>query len=135
MKRIILFLLIICALIIVAYNNTVRFSSSKWISNEDGRLPVVEDLLSKHNLTGMSKVEIIELLGMPSQTYPLYSAERVQKYTPNESGNNNYYDLPSENISIYKLNSKVEHYEGYALLIKYNEIGNVEDYAVVSFVS
>lgn len=40
-----------------------RFTKDKWISNPDKRYLIVEDLLSKYTLVGMSEGDVIKLLG------------------------------------------------------------------------
>lgn len=56
------------------YANRIPFDSAKWQNEElvNSRSPVricmVDDLLKKHNLAGMTKENLITLLGVPPQT-------------------------------------------------------------------
>lgn len=55
-----------------SYTNQVPFHSETWKSHladkDTVKQQMVKDLLSNYNLVGMSKTEIVSLLGLPPQT-------------------------------------------------------------------
>ena len=66
-KKIILFsTIILLILIIIAFFWEEKFTKEKWLNNPDERTVIVNNLLSKHKLIGMSEKEIINLLGDPT---------------------------------------------------------------------
>ncbi|SCX96215.1 hypothetical protein [Alkaliphilus peptidifermentans] len=77
-----------------SFNQKHTFSSEKWLSEHGKRVNIVDDLLENSNLIGMSKTEIIELLG--EENGPFYrdddnifayylGYERVYKFMSNFS--------------------------------------------------
>lgn len=73
---IIIYIALVCFLLLVpklrSHVERVTFDSSQWKAHLVGRDPIklkmVDDLLSKHQLIGMSVNNIEELLGKPPQT-------------------------------------------------------------------
>jgi len=57
------FIVLILLSFIVIFNQINDFSPAKWGADHGNRVLIVDDLLAKYNLKGMSKAEIIELLG------------------------------------------------------------------------
>lgn len=67
-RIIIAFSVLIAVLLIIAaafcvYRYQHTFSQEKWLSNADGRYMIVDDMLEKHQLIGMSEADVIALLG------------------------------------------------------------------------
>lgn len=67
-RIIIAFSVLIAVLLIIAaafcvhrYQHT--FSQEKWLADADGRFRLVDDMLEKHPLIGMSEADVIALLG------------------------------------------------------------------------
>ena len=67
-RIIIAFSVLIAVLLIIAaafcvYRYQHTFSQEKWLADADGRFRLVDDILEKHPLTGMSEADVIALLG------------------------------------------------------------------------
>jgi len=69
-KRIIIiaFSILVCILLVIAviffvYRSQHTFSQEKWLSNADERYKLVDSMLEKHPLIGMSEADVIALLG------------------------------------------------------------------------
>lgn len=64
---------IIGILIMLGYNNEnfKTFSTENWIKHHDSRKDMLDDLYSKYKLVGVSKDNIISLLGKPEYNYDL----------------------------------------------------------------
>lgn len=58
-----IFLIAAMILSCVYYKEKHSFSTEKWITEPDKRALFVNDLLTDHNLIGMSENEVLELLG------------------------------------------------------------------------
>lgn len=57
----IILIIILCALIVYKYQHT--FSVQRWINYPNERIQIVDDMLKKNNLVGMSVEEVKALLG------------------------------------------------------------------------
>ena len=67
-RIIIAFSVLIAVLLIIAaafcvYRYQHTFSQEKWLADADGRFRLVDDMLEKHPLIGMSEADVIALLG------------------------------------------------------------------------
>ncbi len=65
---IIAFSVLVCILLAIAviffvYRSQHTFSQEKWLSNADERYKLVDSMLEKHPLIGMSEADVIALLG------------------------------------------------------------------------
>lgn len=60
---ILVFILLIIAAAFCVYRYQHTFSQEKWLADADGRFRLVDDMLEKHPLTGMSEADVIALLG------------------------------------------------------------------------
>lgn len=60
---ILVFILLIIAAAFCVYRYQHTFSQEKWLADADGRFRLVDDMLEKHPLTGMSESDVIALLG------------------------------------------------------------------------
>ena len=65
---IIAFSVLVCILLVIAviffmYRSQHTFSQEKWLSNADERYMIVDDMLEKHPLIGISEDNVIALLG------------------------------------------------------------------------
>lgn len=58
--------ILLCAVWGIRYKYQHTFSTSKWTANPHERVKMVDDMLSKHDLTGKTEQEIIALLGEDS---------------------------------------------------------------------
>ena len=65
---IIAFSVLVCILLVIAviffmYRSQHTFSQGKWLSNASERYMIVDDMLEKHPLIGISEDNVIALLG------------------------------------------------------------------------
>ncbi len=65
---IIVFSVLVCILLVISfiffvYRSQHTFSQEKWLSNADERYKLVDSMLEKHPLIGMSEADVIALLG------------------------------------------------------------------------
>ena len=60
---ILVFILLIIAAAFCVYRYQHTFSQEKWLADADGRFRLVDDMLEKHPLIGMSEADVIALLG------------------------------------------------------------------------
>lgn len=65
---IIVFSVLVCILLVIVviffvYRSQHTFSQEKWLSNADERYKLVDSMLEKHPLIGMSEADVIALLG------------------------------------------------------------------------
>ena len=65
---IIAFSVLVCILLVIAviffmYRSQHTFSQEKWLSNASERYMIVDDMLEKHSLIGISEDNVIALLG------------------------------------------------------------------------
>ena len=51
------------------------FSTSKWLNNPEKRTAIVDNLLEKHELVGMTEADVIALLGEPNNDYGYFNAD------------------------------------------------------------
>ena len=72
-----MFAAVVLAIIIagVAYYHTHTFSTSKWLNGPEERTAIVDDLLAKHELVGMTEAEVVALLGGPNNDYGYFNAD------------------------------------------------------------
>ncbi|MFP3509539.1 hypothetical protein SB775_07725 [Peribacillus sp. SIMBA_075] len=62
-----------------------RFTTERWLNNDEGRVYLVDDLLNDHELIGKTKGEVITLLGSPTET-EYFKEEDVVYYLGAERG-------------------------------------------------
>ncbi len=60
---------------ITVYNRNHTFSTSKWLDDPEKRTAIVDDLLKKHELVGMTEEEVIALLGENNNNYGAFNAD------------------------------------------------------------
>ena len=120
-------LIFITAVVVIKvrdYKEARIFTQEKWDKQPDRRHLIVKDLLKKHNLYGMSKVEIINLIGEPALTLP---SGVVRRLDDKKEQIGKYPDR------IYYLTEGSGKPEGMALYIGFDEAGKVVDYSLVAF--
>ncbi len=86
-RIIIAFSVLIAVLLIIAaafcvYRYQRTFSQEKWLSNADGRYMIVDDMLEKHQLIGMSEADVIALLGAEDGDGPASFKLSDKNYPP-----------------------------------------------------
>ena len=64
----------------VAYHDKHTFSTSKWLDDPEGRTAIVDDLLEKYELVGMSEENVLSLLGEPDNDYGYFNADNRYVY-------------------------------------------------------
>ena len=64
----------------VAYHDKHTFSTSKWLDDPEGRTAIVDDLLEKNELVGMSEDDVLSLLGEPDNYYGYFNADNRYVY-------------------------------------------------------
>ena len=64
----------------VAYHDKHTFSTSKWLDDPEGRTAIVDDLLEKYELVGMSEDDVLSLLGEPDNYYGYFNADNRYVY-------------------------------------------------------
>ncbi len=79
MKRF-LALLIACALLLCGCQRDMTFSPEKWREDPDNRVRMVENLLDRYDLVGMTENEVHVLLGKPSDTSYFKRENRLVYY-------------------------------------------------------
>mgnify|MGYP006900617403 FL=1 len=81
---ILVFILLVIAAAFCVYRYQHTFSQEKWLSNADGRYMIVDDMLEKHQLIGMSEADVIALLGAEDGDGPA-SFKLSREHFPPES--------------------------------------------------
>lgn len=61
-------LLLYCVVILGVNEYESRFTTKRWLNDDEGRVYLVDDLLNDHELIGKTKEEVITLLGSPTET-------------------------------------------------------------------
>ena len=64
----------------VTYHDKHTFSTSKWLDNPEERTAIVDDLLEKYELVGMSEENVLSLLGEPDNDYGYFNADNRYVY-------------------------------------------------------
>lgn len=64
----------------VAYHDKHTFSTSKWLDDPEGRTAIVDNLLEKYELVGMSEDDVLSLLGEPDNDYGYFNADNRYVY-------------------------------------------------------
>ena len=111
---ILVFILLIIAAAFCVYRYQHTFSQEKWLADADGRFRLVDDMLEKHPLTGMSEADVIALLG----------AEDGGGQTSFKLSDKNY---PPETTLVYRLG--VEYIDNMWLIISISD-GVVTEYLI-----
>lgn len=66
---------------IFVYKHNHTFKTEKWVEDPSKRINMMDDLLRKHDLTGMTKEKIVALLGKESGANAYYQeVDNVTKY-------------------------------------------------------
>lgn len=86
-RIIIAFSVLIAVLLIIAaafcvYRYQHTFSQEKWLADADGRFRLVDDMLEKHSLIGMSEADVIALLGAEDGDGPASFKLSDKNYPP-----------------------------------------------------
>ncbi|MGE7182556.1 hypothetical protein ACQKKK_00880 [Peribacillus sp. NPDC006672] len=63
-----------------------RFTTERWLNDDEGRVYLVDDLLNEHELIGKTKEEVITLLGSPTETEYFKKEDNVVYYLGAERG-------------------------------------------------
>lgn len=71
-------LAVAAAAVVYRYKHT--FSSEKWLNNPDGRTAIVDDLLEKYELVGMTEADVTALLGEHNNDYGYFNADNRYVY-------------------------------------------------------
>ena len=79
MKRM-LALLVACTLLLCGCQRDMTFTPEKWRDDPDNRVRMVDDLLDRYDLVGMSENEIHFLLGKPTDTSYFKRENRLVYY-------------------------------------------------------
>ena len=84
----IIFAVFICLLLIsvfafCTFKSQHTFSKSKWDTNKENRYKIVNDMLGKYQLIGMSESDVIQLLGEEDSDQTSFKISR--KYFPPDS--------------------------------------------------
>ncbi len=74
----VLFLAVMIAGIAYEYHHT--FSTSRWLANPGKRTAIVDDLLEKYELVGMTEADVTALLGEPDNDYGYFTADNRYVY-------------------------------------------------------
>ncbi len=111
---ILVFILLIIAAAFCVYRYQHTFSQEKWLADADGRFRLVDDMLEKHPLIGMSEADVIALLG----------AEDGGGQTSFKLSDKNY---PPETTLVYHLG--VEYIDNMWLIISISD-GVVTEYLI-----
>lgn len=111
---ILVFILLIIAAAFCVYRYQHTFSQEKWLADADGRFRLVDDMLEKHPLIGMSEADVIALLG----------AEDGDGQTSFKLSDKNY---PPETTLVYHLG--VEYIDNMWLIISISD-GVVTEYLI-----
>lgn len=64
----------------VANHDKHTFSTSKWLDNPEERTAIVDNLMEKHELVGMSEDDVLSLLGEPDNDYGYFNADNRYVY-------------------------------------------------------
>ena len=62
------------------------FTTEKWLNSDQGKVYMVDDLLTDYSLSGMTRAEVISLLGTPTETEYFKSDQNMVYYLGNERG-------------------------------------------------
>ena len=65
---------------ITVYDRNHTFSTSKWLDDPENRAAIVDDLLKKHELVGMTEEEVIALLGENNNDRGYFNADNRYVY-------------------------------------------------------
>ena len=57
-----------------------HFSTERWLNNPGERVYMVDDLLTRYKLSGMTRQEIVQLLGDPSETWYFKEENNIVYY-------------------------------------------------------
>lgn len=79
---ILVFILLIIAAAFCVYRYQHTFSQEKWLADADGRFRLVDDMLEKHPLIGMSEADVIALLGAEDGDGPASFKLSDKNYPP-----------------------------------------------------
>ena len=63
-----------------------RFTTERWLNDDEGRVYLVDDLMNEHELIGMTKEEVITLLGSPTETEYFKEKDNVVYFLGAERG-------------------------------------------------
>lgn len=96
--------IILCLAVIallIHYHVRTTFTEKKWLDNPDGRTHMVQDLIDKYTLIGMSEEEITAILGPESGTGSFRESDYPDEttliyYIGSESSNRMWLILPLE---------------------------------------
>ena len=72
----------VLAVIITAamYHHRHTFSTAKWLNYPEERTAIVNDLLEKYELVGMTEADVAALLGEPNNDYGYFNADNRYVY-------------------------------------------------------
>ncbi|WP_289319909.1 hypothetical protein [Peribacillus simplex] len=73
-------LLLYCVVILGVNEYESRFTTERWLNDDEGRVYLVDDLLNDHELIGKTKEEVITLLGSPTETEYFKEEDSVVYY-------------------------------------------------------
>ncbi|MDV7763547.1 hypothetical protein [Peribacillus sp. CSMR9] len=79
-------LLLYCVVILGVNEYESRFTTERWLNDDEGRVYLVDDLLNDHELIGKTKEEVITLLGSPAETEYFKEEDNVVYYLGAERG-------------------------------------------------
>ncbi|WP_375089793.1 hypothetical protein ACDZ29_02830 [Peribacillus sp. RS7] len=63
-----------------------RFTTERWLNDDEGRVYLVDDLMNDHELIGKTKEEVTTLLGPPTETEYFKEKDNVVFYLGAERG-------------------------------------------------
>ncbi|MDM5221651.1 outer membrane protein assembly factor BamE [Peribacillus sp. NJ11] len=79
-------LLFYCVFLLGVNENESRFTTERWLNDDEGRVYLVDDLMNEHELIGMTKEEVITLLGSPTETEYFKEKDNVVYFLGAERG-------------------------------------------------
>jgi outer membrane protein assembly factor BamE (lipoprotein component of BamABCDE complex) len=86
-----------------------EFTKEKWLSQNENRIYLVDDMMHEFNLVGKSKTEVINFLGEPTDTEYFKTPDNVVYYLGPERGP---FSIDSEwLVIIFDKNNKVTKYK------------------------
>ncbi len=77
---------IVCTVMLGINEYKTNFTTKKWVGSMSERVYIVDDLLSTYNLKGMTKSEVITLLGPPTDTEYFKNEKNIVYYLGDERG-------------------------------------------------
>ena len=101
-------ILVCVAFLIFYYHDTHVFTTKKWVDSPKQRVNMVDDLLNHYSLEGLSRSEIMNLLGNETEGAYFKEVDNMVYYLGNERG---FISIDSEWLIIHFVDNVVNGYE------------------------